>query len=390
LNDAVRAQYEQWVYPKPIADLADPRQRGVRDASDPSLLGAAYWPDRPRRKDLRILVAGCGANAAPRLAFHNRDATVVGIDISEASLEHSRRLKAKHKLENLTLRRLRIEDAADLNQTFDLIETTGVLHHLPEPLAGLKALSRLLRSDGVVYLMLYGKYGRTGVYMAQELFRLLGAQQTPGDVAFVKKSLEAFKADHVLRSYTARAHDINFDAGLVDTFLHPQDRAYTVAQCLELVEEAGLAFQGWAENFLYYPEGQVPRNNPLYERIRGLPDPMVWQVMELFHGRIAKHSFFACRKDRDPSTYRVAFDDDRFMAMVPLLRCTPAVTREGNVVLRRAPYPRIVLEKRPAALVRAIDGKRTVRACLEAAGIKAASPVTATALCREVVRELWR
>jgi hypothetical protein len=35
------------------------------------------------------------------------------------------------------------------------------LHHLPDPQAGLRALCAVLKDDGALALMLYGKYGRT-------------------------------------------------------------------------------------------------------------------------------------------------------------------------------------------------------------------------------------
>src|SRR6266850_2543416 len=120
-SDPVQAQYEQWVYPEPVSDLSDPRARIVRDGGDPNVLGHAYWPDRPPRRNLHILIAGCGSNAAARYAFHHRDASVVGVDVSESSLAHERHLKNQHQLTNLTLHKCRVEEVESLGQSFDLI-----------------------------------------------------------------------------------------------------------------------------------------------------------------------------------------------------------------------------------------------------------------------------
>ena len=57
---------------------------------------------------------------------------------------------------------------------FDYIDCTGVLHHLPNPAAGMRALASVLQSDGGMGVMLYGEYGRSGVYPLQELLRTLG------------------------------------------------------------------------------------------------------------------------------------------------------------------------------------------------------------------------
>ena len=56
---------------------------------------------------------------------------------------------------------------------FDYIDCTGVLHHLPDPAAGMRALASVLQPDGGVGVMLYGEYGRSGVYPLQEMLRTL-------------------------------------------------------------------------------------------------------------------------------------------------------------------------------------------------------------------------
>ncbi len=67
-----------------------------------------------------------------------------------------------------------IEHAGALERRFDLIVCTGVLHHLADPDAGLRALRSVLKPDGAMYLMVYAPYGRTGVYMLQDYCRRLG------------------------------------------------------------------------------------------------------------------------------------------------------------------------------------------------------------------------
>ncbi len=68
LGDPLIAQYEQWVYPEPIADLDAYVAAGGRDYSDPSRLRWKIWPRAAVPAGLRILVAGCGANQAAILA----------------------------------------------------------------------------------------------------------------------------------------------------------------------------------------------------------------------------------------------------------------------------------------------------------------------------------
>ena len=67
-EDIVADQYEKWVYPEPIKDLAEDRAKGRTDATSVRMVHLMYWPDgsylKRYDKKLNILIAGCGANAA--------------------------------------------------------------------------------------------------------------------------------------------------------------------------------------------------------------------------------------------------------------------------------------------------------------------------------------
>ena len=84
-----------------------------------------FWPRQQQRRNLDVLIAGCDTIQAAIFALQGSTATVVGIDVSESSLEHAQRLIDKYQLNNLSLHRLPIEDVACLGHQFDLIECTG-------------------------------------------------------------------------------------------------------------------------------------------------------------------------------------------------------------------------------------------------------------------------
>ncbi len=388
-DDPVRSQYEQWVFPEPIPDLSVP---GLPwDGGDPFFLGPSYWPSDPYKEDLQILVAGCGANAAARYAFHNPKAQVLGIDISERSLAHSNYLKSKHNLVNLVLRHSNLEDVGKLGRSFDLIDCTGVLHHLAEPSLGLNALAKILRPDGVIFLMLYARYGRTGVYMLQQLFRMLALEQTSPGVLKVQQALAALKPDHPAKPYIATAPDLGFEGGLVDTFLHRRDRAYTVKDCLELLGNAGLVLQGWKDSIHYYPEGRMRRDEPFFEAINALPDQEMWQAMELFNGTISQHSMYACLASRDPASYRISFDDEGFMSWIPAMRREMRYEmREGILHMHRHGYPLATIKNPHAAVLVQVDGRKSIEECFKAAKLESDSQATTVAFCRGLFRDMFR
>ena len=393
---AVGRQYEKWVYPLPIADLSAPEVRRRRDGGDPETNCFTFWPDRPYDDDLDILIAGCGSNAAARYAFNHPRSRVVGIDLSWSSLAHEAHLKDKHDLDNLTLRQGRLEEVASIlpGVDFDFIDVSGVLHHLPDPVGGLRALGNVLRPDGTMAIMVYGKYGRTGVYMLQEMFRLVGLGQSEDDVATVKRTLGALPKSHVIQGYFGRAQDIKYDAGIVDTFLHRQDRAYTVAECLELTRSAGLKFMGWWDNILYYPEGQLTGFRDLYERVNALPEESIWEFMELYNGTLGQHNFCVCRPERPDRSYTIDFGSSAFMDYVPVLRGQEVPSKpgapEGCVSVQHDRFPAYTLDPATSTLFRQIDGARTIRGCFERTGLAQRNGRTSEATCRDAFRYLWR
>lgn len=64
-------------------------------------------------------------------------------------------------------------------EPFDYIDCCGVLHHLPDPAEGLRALLSVLAPGGGLGVMVYAPHGRTGVYMLQDALRLLAPAHDP-------------------------------------------------------------------------------------------------------------------------------------------------------------------------------------------------------------------
>jgi SAM-dependent methyltransferase len=391
-DDPVVVQYEKWVYPKPIEDLEEWSKTFV-DSGDPSIVHYVYWPDRPYWDGMKILVAGCGTNEAASVAFRNPRASVIGIDVSRESLRHEQYLKDKHNLTNLKLHRMSIEDSASLDSKFDLIISTGVLHHLQDPAEGLKALSTLLGPEGVIEMMLYARYGRTGVYMLQDIFQRLGLGQSEQDVETVKSALRSLPANHFARSYIRASTDLVTDTGVVDTFLHQRDRAYSVRDCLNLLDDCGLVFQAWLDNGQYYPDAGIHPHNPIFKKIMDLPAPGIWEVMEKFYGLLFTHVFVACRPDRPENTYRLDFDGDAFWNYIPV-RWISKFT-EGNPsknekpTIERPPVRPMPLEDAQVSLFRQLDGSNTVRQAMDKSGLTA-DPETLQIFTRNFITSLWR
>src|SRR5882762_2136165 len=171
-SEEVRCFYERMPYPAPLTSLEEYREL-YNDPDRRRALFHLIWPSEQQRANQEILVAGCGTSQAARYALREPDSRITAIDISETSLHHTRKLKQKYKLGNLELHHLSILDVQTLKKTFDQVICTGVLHHLSDADLGLQNLRNVLNPEGAMQIMVYARYGRTGIYMLQAYCRLL-------------------------------------------------------------------------------------------------------------------------------------------------------------------------------------------------------------------------
>ncbi|WP_180490095.1 class I SAM-dependent methyltransferase, partial [Escherichia fergusonii] len=87
---------------------------------------------------------------------------ILAIDLSLSSLSYAIR-----KTKELGLANLRYAQADILalgnEKTFDVVDSSGVLHHLKNPLAGWRRLAGLVRPGGLMHIGLYSATARADI-----------------------------------------------------------------------------------------------------------------------------------------------------------------------------------------------------------------------------------
>jgi SAM-dependent methyltransferase len=358
--------YERYPYPPPIDSLEDYRrhwQDRQRRRADHHL----FWPANSFRESYSILVAGCGTSQAAKHAMRWSDASVTGIDFSATSVRCTEELKGKYHLNNLQVRQLAIERVGELEVSFDQIVCTGVLHHLPDPDAGLKALRDVLKPGGAMHLMVYAPYGRTGIYMLQEFCRRVGVQADDAGLRDLIAALTALPRGHPLETLLREAPDFRQEAALADALLHPQDRAYSVPQLFDFLARGRLAFGRWLMQAPYLPHCGVLAKIPQADRIAQLSMAEQYAAVELFRGTMIRHSLVAYRDDSPAA--RVSFDGDVWLDYVPIRVPDTICVQErlppgaATVLINRThTYTDIYLpiDAQEKNMFDAIDGERTI------------------------------
>ncbi len=303
----IKQQYESFPYPP--RDPADERQRLVRTVGDDiaELNHHCFRGRQNFRNRFRCLVAGGGTgDAAIFLAeqLRDTDAEIVYLDISAASRQLAQQRAQVRGLNNIQWITASLLDIPRLGLgTFDYINCSGVLHHLPEPEAGLQSLAGAFRDDGALFLMLYGRYGRRGVYELQEILRLLLPDTLPFQdrIAETRALLQQLPpTNYFQRDRDRWESEIGSggygDAGLYDLLLHSQDRAYDVDAVYDLLEAGGLRLVDFTgpQKRRYRLRNLLSQPSSL-RLCEKLDRRQQFSAAEKLSGDIIKHSFYAAR-----------------------------------------------------------------------------------------------
>jgi SAM-dependent methyltransferase len=367
--DPVRELYERWPHPIQPTSLDNVRDRRQVPPGAAASSFNLFWPAREWTQDLDILHAGCGTTQAVQCALWDKQARITAIDISQASLDQTRCLADRYGLTNIDLHRLPLEEAQSLGREFDLIVCTGVLHHLADPDAGLRALRRVLRRDGAMFIMVYGRYGRLGAYMFQDYCRRLGLQPTESDLAELLRVLPLVPAEHPLAPIYRRWNDFSTANGLADALLHPRDRPFTVPEIYQWLDRCNLKLQRWTFQATYLPQCSALAFTPHLPRLQRLPASEQHAAVELFRGHLDKHYFVACRDDRPPESYEIDFAAPSWRELVPIPMhwlCAQPVSDKPGIAfrlicdVREAPPHDLLIAAPDVPLLQSLDGKRTL------------------------------
>jgi SAM-dependent methyltransferase len=394
----VKAFYEEHPYPPPVDDLEGYRRRWQaedRRRADFHL----HWPDQHYRENIQVLVAGCGTSQAARHALRSPESRVVGVDFSTASVDHTLALKERYHLANLEVHQLPLERAGELGRRFDKIVCTGVLHHLPDPAAGLAALAAVLAPGGAIHLMVYGTYGRAGVYMLQAYCRQLGIGHTEQEIRELAHTLAQLPPAHPLARLLGESPDFRRKDALADALLNPQDRPFTVPQLLELLGRCGLAFGRWVRQAPYLAACGLLAQTPHAQRLAALPPPEHLSAAELFRGNMVRHSLVAYHNAAPEIPQLPTFDGDAWLRYRPFrlpgaIQVRDRLPPGAAAVLLNQEHtdPDLILpvDATELRMVEAIDGNRTVADMLDRMSGPASTRSRLAAKAQRLFERLWQ
>ncbi|MFY9180182.1 MAG: methyltransferase domain-containing protein [Venatoribacter sp.] len=196
-----------------------------------------------RNTKLNALVAGCGTGRhAIRLAKYFPELNVTAMDLSHTALAYAQQQAQNLQQKGINFIQGDILNCAALNQEFDLIESSGVLHHMSSPTAGLKALSGILKKGGLIKIALYSKTARQQI---TQMRQLLGDNR-PRDAASIRLMREVILQKEIPGDWSKiyGSPDFYSMSGCRDLVFHEQEHVFDVLELPLFLAEAGLTFIG--------------------------------------------------------------------------------------------------------------------------------------------------
>ena len=244
-TETVRSMYEQFPYPS----VADP---DIRVGSQVRLLLSYGELHRTSRRPLQCLDAGCGrANGTLGAAITQPDVQFTAVDINRIALADAAATATQLGLKNIRFQEVDLMTLEGLQTPpggFDVVISSGVLHHLTSPDEGLRQIRSVLAPHGVLSLMVYGALGRQALYRMVRAVDLLVPRDRPlTERLAVARRLARLPAADALHAGPIELTDTLHDNEFVDRYLNVAETSYDVAALWSLLERHDLACLRWVE-----------------------------------------------------------------------------------------------------------------------------------------------
>ncbi len=235
-SQKVREQYEDNPYPRwiTVSTVADQAE---------SLIPAGLTPLSP----YNILVAGCATGRYPiTVSLHYPFSKITGVDLSLSSIAYGKRkAEEMNMLDNIEFVHGDILDLDKMNQTFDIIFSIGVLHHMQNPEAGWQSITRRLKPGGFMKIGLYSALERKHITEGRKYIAEHNIPDTPEGIRQMREIIKETPEDHELKKILF-FNDFYSISMMRDLLFHAHEDPFTILRIKKDIEDLGLEFAGFS------------------------------------------------------------------------------------------------------------------------------------------------
>jgi len=249
ISQAVQKQYEEMPYPRWR------RRRRIGKGDRVSSVMRSLFPKQEfsdnTSDNTEILVAGCGTGSeSVQVAWLFERANILAIDLSASSLAYAIRATNDLAIENIQYQQADILELRSIGRQFDVVVSSGVLHHLRDPMAGWKVLADLLRPGGYMKISLYSRRARKDITATRKLIEESGYPPTAVGIRRCRSDIASGKLGIFSTSPWSKSLDFYNMSACRDLLFHVQEHLFSPFEIDLCINQLGLRFLGFEWNKL--------------------------------------------------------------------------------------------------------------------------------------------
>ena len=243
ISSKVRGQYEDNPYPRWVNTGLSQKNTIYSEIKSNEDLRVSdtriYDVDKPH-----ILIAGCGTGQhSIRVASKFKEAKILAIDLSLSSLAYAKRKTIELGIENIDYMQADILDLEKLNRKFDMIQSSGVLHHMENPMAGWHTLKNCLKTGGLMKIGLYSNLARNHIVKIRKEVKQSGIDLDDESIRSYRDNLINSKEEHHIK--IKLSNNFYSLSEIRDLLFHVQEHRFTIPKIKKCLNELNLNFCGF-------------------------------------------------------------------------------------------------------------------------------------------------
>ena len=242
VSKKVREQYEEHPYPRwryTHKNLSSNFLFQLNNEIKPNKIVSSNKFANPN-----VLIAGCGTGQHIAIAKKYLNANILGVDLSLVSLAYAKRKVEELGFKNIEFLHADILQLKNLNRKFDVIECVGTLHHMKDPLEGLKILLDLLELNGFLKLGLYSEISRQHIVKAREFIKKKKFKNTIEDIRNCRELIFNEKEDPLFQKIF-NSKDFYSTSSVRDLMFHIQEHRFSILEISKILKSFNLEFLGF-------------------------------------------------------------------------------------------------------------------------------------------------
>jgi ubiquinone/menaquinone biosynthesis C-methylase UbiE len=204
-------------------------------------------------KDKSVLDAGCGTGRES-MYLALQGAKVTAIDIADSSLKVANEQARKHEFRyDISFMKSSVLDMPFEDNQFDIVLSSGVIHHTLYPEKAFSELVRVLKPNGYIILFVYNNFAHMIPNLRRGIVNIFAGEDIHKRVDLAKKLFPGY----LKRCNAARIYD---------EFAHPHKSEHSIAEVLSWFYRFGIRYLSVYPKFVFQGFYYTRKGNTIYKQ----------------------------------------------------------------------------------------------------------------------------